>query len=117
MAKCCAQIRACDMRHKIVFQAGNATDDGGGGLGNPWASPTTVATVSACIEPLKGFERLRAMQLESPVSHKITMRYRSGLKPEHRIKFGTRFFNIRSIINLEERNQWLEVFADEGVAL
>lgn len=121
MAKCCADIRACDMRETIVIQAENEVADGGGGFANPWATPTAVATMRACVEPLRGFERLRAMQLESPVTHKITTRYRSGIKPEHRIKYvkngETRFFNIRAVINLDEKNLWLEIMADEGVAL
>jgi SPP1 family predicted phage head-tail adaptor len=121
MAKCCSEIRACDMRHTIVFQAENSTADGAGGFTAPWASPTDVATVRACVEPLRGFERLRSMQLENPVTHKITTRFRTGLKPEHRIKFTnngeTRFFNIVSIINIEERNRWIEIMAIQGVAL
>jgi len=121
MGKCCADIRACDLRQTIVIQAESAAADGGGGFGNPWASPTTVATLRACVEPLRGFERLRAMQLESPVTHRITTRYKAGLKPEHRIKFvkdgATRYFNIRSIVNIEERNRWIEIMAEEGVAL
>lgn len=116
MAKCCEVKRACDLRHAIIIQEENATDDGGGGLTNPWANPVEVARARSCIEPLRGFERLRAQQLESPVTHKITLRYRAGIKAQHRILFGTRVFNIRSVINIEERNRWLEIMADEGVA-
>ena len=114
MARC--KIRACDLRHTIVIQAENPTEDAGGGQTDPWASPTTVATVRACIVPLRGSEALRSMQLEDKVSHRITVRWRSGITPKMRIKFGTRLFNIRSAINVEERSRWLEILADEGVA-
>ena len=111
------KIRACDLRHSIVIQAESTTTDAGGGQSDPWASPTLVAATRACIEPLKGFEVLRAMQLEAKVTHKITMRYRSGITAKMRIKFGSRILNIRSVINVEERGRWLEILADEGVAL
>ncbi len=116
MAKCC-DIRVCDLRHEVTIQAENPSTDAGGGQTDPWANPTKVATVRACIEPLKGFERLRAMQLEDSISHKITMRWRSGVTAKHRIKYGSRLFNIRAVINVEERNKWLEILADEGVAV
>lgn len=117
MAKCECPVRICDLRHSITVQAPNPSVDAGGGRSNPWASPTTVATIRACIEPLRGFERLRAMQLEAPVSHKITARWRSGITAKHRLKFGSRLFNIRSVINMDERSRWMEIMADEGVAI
>jgi SPP1 family predicted phage head-tail adaptor len=55
------------------------------------------------------------MQLQERVSHKITIRFRSGITAKMRIKFGTRMFNIRSVINIEERSRWIEIMADEGV--
>lgn len=112
--KPCEKLKICDLRHRITVQAENPTTGTGGGRGNPWASPTTVATVSACIEPLRGMERVRAMQIQDTTTHKITLRYRSGILPRHRIKFGTRLFNIHSVINVEERNRWIEIMAEEG---
>ena len=117
MAKHCGcPVALCRLRHVVVIQAENPTTDAGGGQTDPWAVPTVVATVRACIEPLKGFEKLRAMQLEDSVSHRFTMRWRSGVIAKHRLKFGTRLFNVRSVINVDERSRWLEILADEGVA-
>lgn len=113
MARKC---RARELRHKIIIQAENPQTDGGGGEGDPWAAPTTVATARARIEPLKGSEQLRAMQLEDKISHLITIRYRAGIIPKMRIKFGTRLFNIRFVRNPEERNRFLELTCEEGVA-
>ena len=56
------------------------------------------------------------MQLEASVSHRFTMRYRNDITAKNRLKFGTRVFNIRAVINVKERNKWLEIDADEGVA-
>ncbi len=115
MASCGCRIKAGELRHEIVIQAENATTDAGGGGGDPWASPTTVATIMASIRPLRGRERLQAMQAQDSLSHVFTARWISGITPKHRILFGTRTFNIRAVINVEERDQKLEIFAEEGV--
>ena len=104
------------MRHPIDFQSENPSTDAGGGETDPWASPTTFASVKACIEPFGGGESMFAMQLQDSVTHKVTIRYRAGIIAKMRIKFGTRFFNIRRVINIEERNRFLEILAEEGVA-
>ncbi len=104
------------MRHRITIQADNPGTDAAGGSTNPWASPTDIVSLKAAIVPVSGRELLRGMQTENPVSHKITTRYKSGVTASHRIKFGTRFFNIRAVINVEEANRFYEILADEFVA-
>ncbi len=101
------------LRHRVTIQEEVRVVDAEGDTTRTW---TDVATTSVKIEPLKGLERLRAMQIEDSVTHKVTMRYRSGVIAAQRLVFGTRTFNIRSVINREERNLWLELMVDEGVA-
>ncbi len=115
MANCvkCSQL---DMRHSIVIQSPNPTTDAGGGRGDPWATPIVFATVRASIVPFGGREILHSMQLQDSVTHKVTMRYKAGVIAKMRIKFGTRIFNIRRVINVEERNRFYEILAEEGVA-
>ena len=72
--------------------------------------------VRASLEPLRGGEALRALQLEDRVTHRITTRYRAGITAKMRIRFKSRLFNIRSVINVEEANRFLEIMAEEGVA-
>lgn len=104
------------LRHRIMIEAESQTSDGGGGMSNPWAAPITVAKVWAAIQPLRGTERLRAQQLEESITHRITLRYRADIRPSHRVNFKGRIFNIRSVTNVEERNRWLELMCEEGVA-
>jgi len=101
------------LRHQVVIQAEAPTADGGGGSTLAW---TDVATAWARIEPLSGTERLHAGQLEDGVTHRITLRHRTGLTAKHRFKFGTRTFNVRAVIDRDERRRWLDVMAEEGVA-
>jgi SPP1 family predicted phage head-tail adaptor len=100
----------------VAIQAPNPGSDGGGGRGDPWASPTAVATLRARIEPLKGGEKLRAMQLQDSVSHRITIRHRADVTARMRVVFGARVFNIRAVIDPGERRRWLELLCEEGVA-
>ncbi len=105
-------------RHKITFQSESESADSGGGYTLSW---TNVSTVWAEVKPLASSrtsaERLQAGQLEDKVIYKVTTRYLSGITPKMRILFGTRVFNIRSVINLGEKDELLEIIADEGSAV
>ncbi len=102
------------LRHSIALQEVANAVDAGGGHARTWS---TTATVPAEIKPLSGREQLHAMQLEDAVTHRITIRYRSDVIPttKWRVLFGTRTFNIRSVLNVDERNKFLIMLADEGV--
>jgi len=109
----CCQITAGKLRHTITIEREQAISDGAGGSYLTW---TTVATPRAFIKPMSGGERLQAMRLEATVTHRIFIRYRDDLLTSDRINFDGRLMQIRALINLEERNRWLEIYADEGVA-
>lgn len=108
------RLCAGDLRHRVTIQAEQRSDDGYGGSSLPTWS--TVATVWAEVKPLKGREQLHGQQLEGRVTHRIIMRYRAGVTAANRLLFGTRAFNIRSVVNVDERGRWLEIMAEEGVA-
>ncbi len=112
-----SHARVGALRHRVTIEAENAAPDGAGGLTDPWANPTEVATVWAEITPLSGDERLRAMRLEDRVSHRIRMRYRADVTPAHRLRLGTRVFNMRAVTNDGERDRWLTILAEEGVGV
>lgn len=105
---------ACDLRHRVTIQREARTADGAGGYTLDWSD---VATVWARIEPRKGAERLRAMQVQDTVNHRVTIRYRAGVTAAMRLVFGTRVFDIRAVINPDERDRWLELMCEEGVAI
>ncbi len=104
------------LRHRLALEAERPAGDGGGGQGDPWADPVAVATVWGRVEPLRGGERLRALQLEERVTHRVTIRHRPGVTPAMRVRFGARLFNIRAVINRDERDRFLELLCEEGVA-
>ena len=103
-------MRAGNLRHRVQVQSLTIAPDTWGAGEETW---TTVHNVWAAIWPLRGVESLEQMKLESEVTHKIRIRYHSGITPKHRIKWESRLFNIKSIINVDERNIYLEIMATE----
>ena len=110
--KCC-DLTSGLLRHQITIQRESKTKDAVGGYdGSTWA---THLQPYAYIKPVSGFERLQAMKLEATISHKIYIRYVADISPNDRIVFNSRTMQIRAIINIEERDKWLELTCDEGV--
>ncbi len=102
------------LRHRVVIEQPVRTQNDSGGWTTVW---TEVATVWASVEPLSGGEQLRAMQLEEKISHRVTIRHRTGITAKMRLNFGGRLFNIRSALDRKERGRWLDILADEGIAV
>jgi len=99
--------------HKVTAQDFTTTSDGAGGLTQTYSD---THTFYADIEPQTGREAIEAEQLIGKQPYKFTTRYSSevaSIDNESRIKFGTRYFNIHSVINLNEENEFLEVMAWE----
>jgi len=104
-------IAAGRLRHRVQIEADTPTRASDGGDVEAWS---TVATVWAGIEPLSGREYFTAQQTQSQVTHKITVRYFRGLTAAHRIKYGSRTFQIEGVRNMGERNAKMELMAKEN---
>jgi SPP1 family predicted phage head-tail adaptor len=98
------------LRHKVTLQTKTLTTDGQGGSTATWSD---VTTLWCAIEPTKGYERYQAMQMQTPITHKITTRYAASVTTACRLKFGDRIFNVVEVINTEERNRFLIIKALE----
>ena len=105
-------MRAGLLKHNITIQEEVETPDGMGGFSVSWSD---VFNARAAIWPLSSKESLDSMKLELQVTHKIRIRYRSGITAKNRILFGTRTFNIISLINPDERNRMLDILATEDI--
>lgn len=105
-------MRAGDLRHRITIQTPAETSDTDAGLAANW---TDVATVWASINPISGREYFTAQETASIVTHRVRMRYRTGIRPEMRLEFGQRYFRIDTIIDRDERRRELEIMCHEVV--
>lgn len=106
-------MRLGQLRHQVVIQQASRSSDGQGGGTMSW---TTLATVWARIEPVAGREVVAQQGLQSQITHRVVMRFRSDVTTKMRLSHDGRLMNIRSIRNLEERKRWMELSVEEGVA-
>lgn len=113
--KCC-DITAGMLRHIVAFQSPPSTPDGQGGYDGAWTPIATAAAVRGAITPLSGSERYFAGQLESPVTHRFVTRYRTDITTKDRMVYEGRVFQVRAILDIEERKRWLDIKLEEGVA-
>ena len=108
-------MRAGNLRHRLTIQKPTEVSDGMGGVTTTWS---TLITIWGAIWPLRGQEYMSAMQTTSEVTHKIRIRQlptnkRSDFSSKCRILFGSRYFEIESIINPDERDIYLELMCKE----
>ena len=107
-------VRSGKLRHRIEIQQSTDTRDGFGAVsGQTW---NLFCYAWASIEPLSGREYFAAAQTQSEVSHKITMRYKAGIKTYFRVTWNDRIFNILSVINTREENRELILYCSEVVS-
>jgi SPP1 family predicted phage head-tail adaptor len=99
-----------DLRHQITLQSKTETSDGMGGITETWADQLTTW---AQIDPPKSREFFGNGQMQTEIVTRIRIRYRPNISHEWRVKFGTRYFEITSIVNPDECNQELIIMGRE----
>lgn len=114
MAASCNTIDIGSFRHEFKLYRRGTTDDGMGGQKPGW---TLLDTQFGRLMPVSAQQRLQAMKLEMSVTHKIVMRWSNLVKVDSDLKLVTdgRDMNIRSVVNVEEQDRFIEIAADEGV--
>lgn len=99
-----------ELRQRVVFQSAIKTDDGYGGKQIVWQD---AFSAWALIEPLSAHEKFSAMSVQSGVTHRVYIRYRTDVSPEMRIKDGDRIFEIEGILDIGEQKRFLELLCSE----
>ena len=92
-------MKAGALDKRITVQTPTITQDT---MGQPVTSWATLAQRWASVEPLQGREAQLVHALFSEATHKISMRYLSGLNAKCRVSWDSRYFNILSVINSRE---------------
>ena len=115
-------MRTSDLRRRLTLQQRSSTLDAWGQQQLSYAD--ILVNMPACIESLGSTEKLWAAQVQSEVSHKITVRYNAVFIDPKQVDAWrlvyvdgatTRYFNIRSATIVEERHRWVELLAVEGL--
>jgi len=98
-------------RQRAALQSKLLTPDGGGGFSESWE---TYATIWASLETGRGLQSLQAGRLESHVSHRIAIRRRDDVSPNHRLRLGARVLAIRAIEDAGPQARWITLVCEEG---
>lgn len=89
------------MDKRVSIQKSVNTRDAQGGFVPAFV---TENTVWAFVNPLSAGERIDADQVKNVRTHRVTMNFYSpGITGKDRLLFGTRIFNIVSVVNPGER--------------
>ena len=108
--KCC-DITTKDLKHRIDIIDYSSTIGAGGKVTK---SHTVVTSLWAKITPKTTNPLYEALGASDQTTHTITIRFYSPLNIGHLIRFGARFFAIRSIINIEERGKFMQIESVEN---
>ena len=101
-----------DLLHRFTLEAPVRAPDGAGGALRTFA---LVAEVWGDLRALGGQEHPDADRMAGRITHAIWLRYRDGLTPDDRLRLGTRIFEIRTILNHDGRQRFLECHCEEFV--
>jgi SPP1 family predicted phage head-tail adaptor len=105
-------MRAGRFRHRVTIKDRVVTRDTYGEEDVTWAD---VATVWADVQPIRGREYLEMDQAQADLTHRVWLRWRTGVEPTMRLYLGSRVLQIESVIRPEERRIGLELICRELV--
>lgn len=101
------------LRHRVTLQEyKEVLDQYGTPIDQGWQD---VATVWASVEPIQGREYIQLQNTQSELTTRVRIRYRQGITPAIRVLYGTRVFDIQSVIDFEERHIELQLMCIERV--
>lgn len=98
-----------DLKHRVTFlNPPGTTSSGWPSL--EWAEHLTV---SAAIKTQKGFRLFNADAVQMQGVKIFGIRYRKDLNEKMRIRYKGKDYNIESMTNDDENNQWYTILAKE----
>jgi SPP1 family predicted phage head-tail adaptor len=103
-------MHAGTLRHRITLQTRTASADS---FGQPIETWSTLATVWASVNPLRGREFFTARQEHTDIDHRIICRANADMTTVHRVLWGSRIFDVQAVIRPEERPIELHLMAKE----
>lgn len=99
------------LRHRVIIQAQATTQDS---VGQRTISWTDVENAWARISPVAGKDYFNQSGEHAEITHKILMRHGATIAVGNRLALGTRTFDVRAVLNLGERNSFLQIMAVEN---
>lgn len=99
-----------DMNKKLTFQYLEDIENQDGSRTQLWKDKTTLW---GSITPLNGKINPEYGKLNTTITHLIIIRFNKNINANQRILFNNRYFYINFILNIEEKNKFLEIYCEE----
>lgn len=93
-------------KQRITIQEQTETFNDTGGATATW---TSFATVWAKIESKHGSEQLLSQRIDAVDIYQITIRHLPGVLERMRVSYGSRFLQIKSVINIDELSEFMSL--------
>ena len=110
--KCC-DITVGMLNRRIIIERKTLTPDALGGFDEVWQP---LAQPWAHIKPMSGREMLHADQLNASAISRFIIRCNRNLREDDRVLYRGTYYNIRSLVNIDEADEYTEITAERGVA-
>lgn len=95
-------IHAGKLRERVTVQQATETRNSLGEVVQAWS---TFATVSASVEGISSREALQQGQVQTDVSHRVQIRYLTGLTHNMRLSWRDRVLEIVSVLEHGNRSE------------
>jgi len=103
-------MRSGSLKHKVEIHSYTELENDFSETVKSWVK---LHDAYASILPLKATEKFVSKRTKSEVTHKVLLRYIPNINPNMRIVFGSRVFEIDSVLNIREENKILQIIATE----
>lgn len=104
------------LREPVTFERITRVSDGAGSFTETWGGVSGAPTM-AHARMTGGNEVRHGDRIEARSGAIIVVRYFDGVLETDRVVMRSRRYNIRSIVNVDMADMWLEIRMDGGVAL
>lgn len=104
-------MRIGNLKHKITLQSYSETQNDFGEVIKGWVD---FKAAYASIIPMSAKEYFNG-GVQAEATHKVECRYLKDITPKMRVLYGTRVFDITSVINIREENKTLQLICTEVV--
>lgn len=99
------------LRHRIAVEENQPVRTSTGAFAPNWVQ---VAERWAAISPQSGREFVAAKQVHAELTHIITVRGPLDVRPDMRLRLGSRVFDIIAVMDFEERHMEIKILCKEG---
>lgn len=101
------------MRRELRLKQLVPVADGAGGYTETWQE---TGVLYALVEPVSALSFRAAQQALEETTHRVTVRFRTGLKAGMRLTLGSRIFEIQTVHDPDETGRYAVLMVEEDVS-